>query len=81
MAVKVVPNASRSEIVGRYGDRLRIRVAATPERGKANEALCLLLRSATDAETSSVVKGASNANKVILLTGVTAATVRERLGG
>ncbi len=32
--VKVVPGASRSEVVGVHGDRLRVRIAAPPEAGK-----------------------------------------------
>lgn len=43
LPVKVVPGASRGEIAGWMGDRLKVRVAAPPERGKANEALVELL--------------------------------------
>ncbi|HSD71700.1 MAG TPA: DUF167 domain-containing protein, partial [Thermoanaerobaculia bacterium] len=44
LRIKVVPGTSRSEIVGALGDRLKVRVAAPPERGKANDALVALLR-------------------------------------
>jgi uncharacterized protein (TIGR00251 family) len=37
--IKVVPGASKSEIAGIQGDRLRIRIAAAPEDGKANAEL------------------------------------------
>lgn len=40
VAVYVQPRASRDEIAGPYGDALRIRVAAPPVDGAANEALC-----------------------------------------
>lgn len=43
LPVKVVPGASRGEIVGWMGDRLKVRVAAPPQRGKANEAVVELL--------------------------------------
>lgn len=79
VAVKLVPNASRDEIVGFHGDRIRIRVTAPPERGKANTALCRLLRSVTGAATATVTTGVSNANKTVALTGVTGETVRDRL--
>ena len=36
LEVKVVPSASRTEIVGEKDGRLRVRVAAAPEDGKAN---------------------------------------------
>ncbi len=42
--VKVIPRASRSEVVGSMGDgALKVRVAAVPEKGKANEELRQLL--------------------------------------
>lgn len=37
--VKVVPGASRTRIAGLLGDRIKIAVAAPPEKGKANAAL------------------------------------------
>ena len=37
--IKVIPGASRSEIADENGDKLRIRIAAVPEHGKANEEL------------------------------------------
>lgn len=43
IAIKAVPNASRNKIAGLLGDRLKIAVAAPPEAGKANIAICKLL--------------------------------------
>lgn len=43
LRVKAVPGASRDEIAGALGDRLKIRVSAPPEGGKANKAICALL--------------------------------------
>lgn len=43
--VRVVPRASRSEIVGEHDGALRVRIAAPPVDGAANEELvCLLSR-------------------------------------
>ena len=39
ITVKVVPGSSRTEIAGVYGEMLKIKVAAPPEKGKANKAL------------------------------------------
>ncbi|MDH3220620.1 MAG: DUF167 domain-containing protein, partial [Gammaproteobacteria bacterium] len=39
ISLKVVPGASRDAIAGWYGDRLRVRVGAAPQRGKANAAV------------------------------------------
>ncbi len=44
VAVKVIPRASRSEVVGQMADgSLKVKVAAVPEDGKANEELCRVL--------------------------------------
>jgi uncharacterized protein (TIGR00251 family) len=41
LTVKVVPKSSRNEIVQQQADgTLRIKVAAAPEKGKANAELC-----------------------------------------
>jgi uncharacterized protein (TIGR00251 family) len=37
--VHVQPRASKSEVAGMFGERLKIRVAAPPVDGKANQAL------------------------------------------
>ena len=42
--VKVVPRSSRSEVSGAMsGGTLKVRVAAVPEKGKANDELCAVL--------------------------------------
>ncbi|MFZ5756426.1 MAG: DUF167 family protein [Pseudomonadota bacterium] len=43
VAVYAQPRASRDEIAGFHGDALKIRVAAPPVDGAANEALCRFL--------------------------------------
>jgi uncharacterized protein len=39
LEVSVVPGASRTEVAGLHGDALRVRLAAPPVDGKANDAL------------------------------------------
>jgi uncharacterized protein len=42
--VKATPRSARSEIVGQTADGiLKVKVAAAPENGKANEELCRVL--------------------------------------
>ena len=69
--VKAVPGAKRSEIVGRLGDRLKVRVSAPPELGKANEAICELIATALSVKRRDVrvVVGASRAEKTIEVEG------------
>jgi len=42
--VKVIPRSSKSEVVGAMADGvLKVKVAAVPEKGKANDELCAVL--------------------------------------
>lgn len=43
LSIHVIPNASRSELVGWHEGALKIRLAAPPVDGKANEELCRFL--------------------------------------
>jgi len=44
LRVKVIPKSSKNEVSGRMADgTLKVKIAATPEKGKANAALCRLL--------------------------------------
>jgi uncharacterized protein YggU (UPF0235/DUF167 family) len=44
LALRVTPGADRTRVTGRLADgRLQVRVAATPERGEANEELVQFL--------------------------------------
>jgi len=65
--VKAVPGASRDQIAGAVGDRLKIKVAAPPEAGKANKAVRKLLAGAlgTRAANVAVESGETSPLKVI----------------
>ncbi|HKQ46433.1 MAG TPA: DUF167 domain-containing protein [Phycisphaerae bacterium] len=65
--VKVVPGASRSRIDGLYGDCLKIRVAAPPEKGQANRAITALLAEQLGISESlvAVVAGKTSPRKTV----------------
>jgi len=46
LQVKVIPGASREGVAGWVGDRLKLRVTAPPEKGRANAAVVDLLAAA-----------------------------------
>lgn len=74
LRVKVVPGASRDGIAGTLGDRLKVRVAAPPEAGKANRAVCALLaaRLGVAERTVTVATGHSSPEKTLLVAGLDA---------
>jgi uncharacterized protein (TIGR00251 family) len=39
LRLTVVPGSQRTQVVGLYGDRLKLRLAAPPEKGAANREL------------------------------------------
>lgn len=67
--VKAVPGASRASIDGLLADRIKIRVSAPPEGGKANSALLSLLATELGVRKGdlSVIAGSSSPKKSILV--------------
>ena len=63
------------------GDRLKIKVSAPPEGGKANAAICALIakKLGVKAGAVSVVSGMTNPEKVVLVVGVEAEVVRKNI--
>lgn len=70
LSVKVVPGASRSELAGVLGNRLKVRVAAPAEGGKANRAVEKLLKEWLGAAEVEIVAGHRTAAKTVRVRGV-----------
>jgi uncharacterized protein (TIGR00251 family) len=72
LPVKAVPGARRDAIVGPLGDRLKIRVAAPPEGGRANTAIRRLIASALGVRASAVTiaAGTTSPEKTLRIEGV-----------
>jgi uncharacterized protein YggU (UPF0235/DUF167 family) len=81
LAVKVVPGSSRSGIAGWLGDTLRVRVTASPERGKANKAVEALLSEvlALPSGGARIVAGESSPRKTVEIIGISESEIRRRL--
>jgi uncharacterized protein (TIGR00251 family) len=67
LRLMVVPGAQRTQVVGLHGDRLKIRLAAPPEKGLANRELIDFLARALDLPKSSLklTLGAQSRSKVV----------------
>lgn len=81
LRLRVIPGADRPGVVGRYGDAWKLRVAAAPERGKANDAaLELLARTlAVDAARLTLVSGHGSRDKTVEVSGLSAEEAERRL--
>jgi uncharacterized protein (TIGR00251 family) len=81
--VRVSPGARRTELVGRHGGAWKIRVAAAPERGRANEAVLDLLSRELELprRAVSLVSGHAAREKVVRLEGIDRAESERRLEG
>lgn len=82
LKLKVVPNASRNEVLGWQGDVLRVKVQSPPEDGKANEAVIETLASffGVHRRSIAIVQGAKARNKTVEIKDITLDAINERLG-
>lgn len=81
-AVRVVPRASKSAVAGEHGGALKVRVAAPPVEGAANEELARFLAkqfgvAARDVE---VVSGHASKTKRVRVRGVKASDLTRLTG-
>ena len=81
LKVQVQTRASREEVMGPYGDFLKVRITAAPVAGAANKHLLKFLAKQLKIPQSqlSLKSGATSKNKSISIEGLSATEVRERL--
>ena len=81
LRVHVQPGAGRSAVVGRHGDALKVRVAAPPVEGRANEATRALLAEALGVPDDDVelTSGQSSRTKRFRLKGLDGEEADKRL--
>jgi uncharacterized protein (TIGR00251 family) len=82
-SVRVQPRASRSEVVGIYGDALRIRLAAPPVDGAANAELVDFLAEifAVARRSVKILAGESSRSKIVEVEGITERAVHDVAAG
>jgi uncharacterized protein len=80
-AVKVHPRAKKNAITGEVGDALKLSLTAPPVEGRANEACIEFFANLLKLPRSSITiaAGQTSRNKVIRVTGLSAAEVQRRL--
>lgn len=81
LTLHIQPGAKRTECAGLHGEALKIRLAAPPVDGKANEALIAFLSKALGVSKSSVelISGETSRAKRVRVDGVDAEAVRRAL--
>lgn len=81
LTVHVQPKASRTEYIGVHGNALKIRVAAPPVDGAANDELVRFLAEccAVPARSISIHAGVRSRSKRVIIKGVTSEAVMARL--
>ncbi len=81
LAVRVQPRSSRSGITGESDGVLKVRLAAPPVDGEANDELVRLLAKHFDVSRQQVeiVSGQTAKNKLVRISGVTESLCREIL--
>ena len=79
--LRVAPGASQAGVVGRHGDGWKVRVAAPPEGGRANEAIVRLLADtlAIPRDAVTLVSGLGTRDKVVELAGLRPSQIERRL--
>lgn len=82
-AVHVQPRASKTEIAGVHGDALKVRLAAPPVDGAANDALVKFLAElfAVARRDIRIVAGETSRSKIVEVDGITERAVREAAVG
>lgn len=80
LAIKAIPNAPRSEVIGWLGDALKVKVHAPPVEGRANEVLCAFLADTfgLPRRAVTVLRGDTSRLKTIRLDGFSLADVLAR---
>jgi uncharacterized protein len=80
--LRVIPRARRTEVSGRRGDAILVRLAAPPVDGAANDALIAFLAERLEIPRRQIAlaRGATTRDKTIAIDGLSPAEIARRLG-
>jgi len=81
ISLRVYPNAGRDEMLGFTDGVLRVKVAAPPSKGKANERLIAFFSRllGVSKRNISIIKGHTSRNKLIVIDGLSREDIMKRL--
>ncbi len=81
LTLHIQPGAKKTEVAGAHGDALKIRLAAPPVDGKANEALLRFLANqlSLPKQQVSLKSGQTSRRKVVEVQGLSAVACQARL--
>jgi uncharacterized protein (TIGR00251 family) len=79
--LRIVPNARRTEVVGEYGEAIKIKIHAPAIEGKANAALLDFLAERLHVAAGGVelIAGEKSRDKTVEVSGLSEEEVRKRL--
>jgi uncharacterized protein (TIGR00251 family) len=71
LSLKVQPNTGRNQVVGFINDVWKVKIAAPPDKGKANKELIEFLSDILGLrkDNITILKGETSHNKIIAITG------------
>jgi hypothetical protein len=80
--VKVIPGSSRTQLAGVIGPMVKIKIAAAPEKGKANDCLTAYLAKILDVRKNavSITLGHTSPVKQICVEGLSSDRIQNLLG-
>lgn len=81
IALHVIPNARKSEIIGWHGGRLKIKIKAPPVDGKANEEILVFFSRYLGLPKNrvSLIRGKQSKSKTLLVQGLGIEVLKARI--
>jgi len=81
ISIKVQPNAGRNQVVDFNNDIWKIKIAAPPDKGKANKEIIEFISDILGLrkDNITILKGETSHNKLIAITGINEEEVKAKL--